>query len=111
VSGAPPTGDLFTEDAIIQELQEGRWQRGREKIDGVSPLADYAPREIARCARLPNVKGINTHAANAGVDLTNPSMWRRFGDSSRRRTPTVWPWWSMRGRGRSVWWRRTSRPT
>src|SRR5688500_18681200 len=25
VSGAPPTGDLFTEDAIIQELQEGRW--------------------------------------------------------------------------------------
>jgi hypothetical protein len=33
VSGAPPTGDLFTEDAIIQELQEGRWQRGREKID------------------------------------------------------------------------------
>jgi hypothetical protein len=28
VSGAPPTGDLFTEDAIIQELQEGRWQKG-----------------------------------------------------------------------------------
>jgi predicted TIM-barrel fold metal-dependent hydrolase len=208
VSGAPPTGDLFTEDAIIQELQEGRWQRGREKIDqflgfmdrnlryvpsayaaegnvgwiagtirqgastdetlnfvlglkkrdgawqiateiftqiptrpygkpvladqlveelddagiqrgvvlstaywygdphndftpaeseaktradndwtvaqvskypdrlvafcGVSPLADYAPREIARCAKLPNVKGIKTHFANAGVDLKNP---------------------------------------
>jgi predicted TIM-barrel fold metal-dependent hydrolase len=33
VSGAPPTGDLFTEDAIIQELQEGRWKQGREKID------------------------------------------------------------------------------
>jgi hypothetical protein len=33
VSGTPPTCDLFTEDAIIQELQEGRWQRGREKID------------------------------------------------------------------------------
>jgi hypothetical protein len=31
--GAPPTADLFTEDAIIQELQEGRWQRGRHKID------------------------------------------------------------------------------
>jgi predicted TIM-barrel fold metal-dependent hydrolase len=208
VSGAPPTGELFTEDAIIQELQEGRWQRGREKIDlflgfmdrnlryvpsayaadgsaawiagtirqgastdetlnfvlglkkkgdawqiaseiftmipappygkpvladqlveelddagiqrgvvpstafwygdprhgftpaeaeartradndwtvaqvskypdrlvafcGVSPLADYAPREIARCARLPHVKGIKTHFANAGVDLENP---------------------------------------
>jgi predicted TIM-barrel fold metal-dependent hydrolase len=208
VSGAPPTGDLFTEDAIIQELQEGRWQRGRDKIDlflgfmdrnlryvpsayaadgnaawiagtirqgtstdetlnfvlglkkkgdawqiaseiftmipappygkpvladqlveelddagiqrgvvlstaywygdprhgftpaeaeaktradndwtvaqvsrypdrlvafcGVSPLADYAPREIARCARLPHVKGIKTHFANAGVDLENP---------------------------------------
>ena len=208
VSGAPPTGDLFTEDAIIQELQEGRWQQGRDKIDlflgfmdrdlhyvpsayaaegsagwiagtvrqgtsadealnfvlglrkrngawqiaseiftvippppygkpvladqlveelddagiqrgvvlstaywygdprhkfsdaeaeaktradndwtvaqvskypdrlvafcGVSPLADYAPREIARCARLPHVKGIKTHFANAGVDLQNP---------------------------------------
>ena len=208
VSGAPPTGDLFTEDAIIQELQEGRWQRGREKIDlflgfmdrnlryvpsayaaegnvgwiagtirqgtstdetlnfvlglkkragswqiasevftlipappygkpvladqlveelddagirrgvvlstaywygdprhtftpaeaeaktradndwtvaqvskypdrlvafcGVSPLADYAAREIARCAKLPHVKGIKTHFANASVDLKNP---------------------------------------
>jgi predicted TIM-barrel fold metal-dependent hydrolase len=208
VSGAPPTGDLFTQDAIIQELQTGRWQRGREKIDlflgfmdrnlryvpsafavdgdaawvagtnrqgtsadetlnfvlglkknggawqiaseiftviptppygkpvladqlveelddagipravvlstaywngdprhgftaaeaeartradndwtvaqvskypgrlvafcGVSPLADYAPREIARCATLPQVKGIKTHFANAGVDLKNP---------------------------------------
>jgi len=208
VSGAPPTGDLFAEDAIIQELQEGRWQQGRQKIDfflgfmgrdlhyvpsayasegsagwiagtvrqgtstaealnfvlglkkrngawqiaseiftvipprpydkpvladqlveelddagirrgvvlstaywygdprhgftdaeaeaktradndwtvaqvskypdrlvafcGVSALADYAPREIARCARLPYLKGIKTHFANAGVDLTNP---------------------------------------
>ena len=33
VSGAPPSGDLFTEDAIIQELQEGRWQQGRDRID------------------------------------------------------------------------------
>ena len=39
---------------------------------GVSPLADYAPREIARCAKLPHVKGIKTHFANAGVDLKNP---------------------------------------
>jgi uncharacterized protein len=39
---------------------------------GVSPLADYAPREIARCAGLPHVKGIKTHFANAGVDLENP---------------------------------------
>src|SRR5688500_5378565 len=208
VSGAPPTGDLFTEDAIIQELQEGRWQRGREKIDlflgfmdrdlhyvpsayaaegsagwiagtvrqgkstdetlnfvlglkkkngawqiaseiftvippppygkpvladqlveelddagirrgvvlstgywygaprhafsdaeeeaktradndwtvaqvsghpdrllafcGVSALADYAAAEIARCAKLPHVKGIKTHLANAGVNLKDP---------------------------------------
>ena len=209
VSGAPPTGDLFTEDAIIQELQEGRWQRGREKIDnflgfmekdlhyvpsaysadgntgwiagtvrqgtstnevlnfvlgltrppgggwqiaseiftvipppqygkpieadqlvaelddagigrgvvlstaywygdrrhafsnaeaeaktradndwtvaqvsrhpdrlvafcGVGALAEYAAAEIARCARLPHVKGIKTHFANASVDLKNP---------------------------------------
>ena len=33
VSGAPPSGDLFTEDAIIQELQEGRWYKGRDRID------------------------------------------------------------------------------
>ena len=33
VSGAPPTGDLFTEDAIIQEIQEGRWIVGRDRID------------------------------------------------------------------------------
>ena len=209
VSGAPPTGDLFTEDAIIQELQEGRWHKGREKIDsflgfmdtdlhyvpsaysadgstgwiagtvrqdtstrevlnfvlglkrrqggawqiateiftaipppqygkpveadqlvaelddaeiargvvlstaywygarrhafsnaeaeaktradndwtvaqvsrhpdrlvafcGVGALADYAAAEIARCAKLPHVKGIKTHFANASVDLKNP---------------------------------------
>jgi len=208
VSGAPPTGDLFTEDAIIQELQDGRWKLGREKIDlflgfmdrdlhyvpsayaaegsagwiagtvrqgkatdetlnfvlglkkrngawqiaseiftvipppqygkpvladqlveelddagiqrgvvlstgywygaprhafsdaeaeaktradndwtvaqvsrypdrlvafcGVGALANYAAAEIARCAKLPHVKGIKTHLANAGVDLKNP---------------------------------------
>jgi predicted TIM-barrel fold metal-dependent hydrolase len=209
VSGAPPTGDLFTEDAIIQEIQEGRWIRGRDRIDnflgfmekdlhyvpgafsaegstgwiagtvrqgtatkevlnfvlglkkraggtwqiaaeiftvipapqygtpvladqlveelddagirrgvvlstaywygaprhqfgdaeeeaktradndwtvaqvsrhpdrlvafcGVTVLADYAAAEIARCAKLPHVKGIKTHFANAGVDLRNP---------------------------------------
>ena len=209
VSGAPPTGDLFAEDAIIQEIQEGRWQQGRAKIDnflgfmakdlhyvpsaysaegstgwiagtvregtstaetlnfvlglrkrpggtwqiaseiftvippppygkpvladqlveelddagikrgvvlstgywygaprhrfssgeaeaktradndwtvaqvsrhpdrlvafcGVAALADYAAAEIARCARLPQVKGIKTHFANAAVDLRNP---------------------------------------
>src|SRR5436190_6878785 len=218
VSGAPPTGDLFTEDAIIQELQEGRWQKGRDRIDsflgfmeknlryvpsaysadgstgwiagtiregtsteetlnfvlglrkraggawqiasevftvipprpygkpvladqlveelddagiqrgvvlstaywwgdprhgfstaegaektriendwtvaqvskypdrlvafcGVSPLADYGPAEIARCAKIPQVKGIKTHFANARVDLRNPdhiARLRRF---------------------------------
>ena len=208
VSGAPPTGDLFTEDAIIQELQDGRWKLGREKIDlflgfmdrdlhyvasayaaegsagwiagtvrqgkstdetlnfvlglrkkngawqiaseiftvipppqygkpvladqlveelddagiqrgvvlstaywygaprhafsdadaeaktradndwtvaqvsrhpdrlvafcGVGALANYAAAEIARCAKLPHVKGIKTHLANAGVDVKNP---------------------------------------
>ena len=39
---------------------------------GVSALAGYAAREIARCASLPHVKGIKTHFANAGVDLVNP---------------------------------------
>jgi hypothetical protein len=43
VSGAPPTGDLFTEDAIIQELQEGRWQKGVRKL----PLTDAELRVLA----------------------------------------------------------------
>lgn len=86
-----------TEAAIIQEPQEGRWRLGREKIDlvlfcGVSALADYAPRKIARCARLLHVKGIETHFANAGVDLKNPehvAKVRRFfraANANRRRT-------------------------
>jgi predicted TIM-barrel fold metal-dependent hydrolase len=229
VSGAPPTGDLFTEDAIIQELQAGRWQRGRDKIDtflgflardlhyvpsayavdgavgwiagtvrqgtsteetlnfvlglkkkgsawqiaseiftripppqygkpvladqlveelddagikwavvlstgywygnprhrfgnaeaeaktradndwtvaqvarhpdrlvafcGVTAIADYAAAEIARCAKLPHVKGIKTHFANAAVDLENPehvAKVRRFFEAANAsRMPVV----------------------
>jgi predicted TIM-barrel fold metal-dependent hydrolase len=229
VSGAPPTGDLFAEDAIIQELQSGRWLRGRDKVDsflgfiarglryvpsayavdgnagwvagtvregtsanetlnfvlgltkrdgkwqiateiftlipppqygkpiladqlveelddagiqrgvvlstgywygnprhefdnaeeeaktradndwtvaqvsrhpdrlvafcGVTVLADYAAAEIARCARLPHVKGIKTHFANAGVDLKNPehvAKVRRFFEAANAsRMPVV----------------------
>lgn len=229
VSGAPPTGDLFTEDAIIQEIQTGRWQRGRDKIDtflgflarglryvpsayaaegdvgwiagtiregtstdetlnfvlglvkkngawqiatevftvipppqygkpiladqlveelddagirrgvvlstgywygnprhrfsnaeaesktradndwtvaqvsrypgrlvafcGVATLADYAAAEIARCARLPHVKGIKTHFANAAVDLRNPEhvakVKRFFQAANANRMPVV----------------------
>jgi predicted TIM-barrel fold metal-dependent hydrolase len=47
VSGSPPTGDLFAEDAVIQELETGRWERGRERIDrflGFMPKAvRYVP--------------------------------------------------------------------
>ena len=33
VSGAPPVGELFTDDAIIREWSEGRWWQGRARID------------------------------------------------------------------------------
>lgn len=33
VHGAPPAGDLFTEDALVQNFGSGRWQRGRASID------------------------------------------------------------------------------
>jgi predicted TIM-barrel fold metal-dependent hydrolase len=33
VAGAPPGGDLFSEDAMIQDAQTGRWQRGPARID------------------------------------------------------------------------------
>jgi uncharacterized protein len=236
VSGAPPTGDLFTDDAIIQELQEGRWLKGRDKIDsflgfmdrtlhyvpsayaldgnaawiagtvrqgtssdetlnfllglkrtagkwqiaseiftvipprpygkpvladqlvaelddagiqrgvvlstaywwgdsrhgftpaeaaaktaaendwtvaqvarhpdrlvafcGVSPLADYGPAEIARCAKLPHVKGIKTHFANARVDLRNPdhiARLRRFFRAANENRMAVVPHIRTRG--------------
>lgn len=33
VSGAPPVGDVFAEDAIILQFQEGRWWKGHERIN------------------------------------------------------------------------------
>jgi len=33
VSGTPPTDDLFTDDAIIQEIEQGVWWRGHERIN------------------------------------------------------------------------------
>ena len=33
VSGAPPVGDVFAEDALILEFQEGRWWKGHERIN------------------------------------------------------------------------------
>jgi predicted TIM-barrel fold metal-dependent hydrolase len=33
VSGAPPVGELFTDDAIIREWAEGRWWQGHARIN------------------------------------------------------------------------------
>ncbi len=39
---------------------------------GVNPLKDYAIEELARCAKLPQVKGMKLHFGNSGVDVKNP---------------------------------------
>lgn len=41
---------------------------------GVNPLRDYAVDEIARCAKLPSVRGVKLHLANSGFDLRNPAQ-------------------------------------
>jgi len=33
VAGNPPVGDLFRDDALVVQLQEGRWRRGRSAVD------------------------------------------------------------------------------
>ncbi len=48
---------------------------------GVNPLKDFALEELARCAKLPGVKGIKLHFANSGVDVKKPEhveQLRRF---------------------------------
>lgn len=51
VSGAPPVGDVFTEDAIILQFQEGRWWKGHERINrfinNLSPGLKFIPRGYA----------------------------------------------------------------
>ncbi len=44
VSGSPPVGPVFTNDAIILEHQEGRWWQGRARIDR---FINHWPRNVA----------------------------------------------------------------
>jgi predicted TIM-barrel fold metal-dependent hydrolase len=40
---------------------------------GVNPLKEYAIREIERCSRMKNVKGMKLHFGNSHVDVKNPA--------------------------------------
>src|SRR5687767_1236902 len=72
VHGAPPAGDLFTEDALVQNFGNGRWQRGRASIDAylaqVNKRVQYVPHSF-------HVDGNAAHVAGTirrdDVDLFN----------------------------------------
>jgi predicted TIM-barrel fold metal-dependent hydrolase len=60
---------------------------------GVNPLKDFAISEVERCAKIPSVKGIKIHLANAGINLENPdhrAILRKFaGAVNRTRLPLL----------------------
>jgi predicted TIM-barrel fold metal-dependent hydrolase len=60
---------------------------------GVNPLADYAVDELARCATIPQVKGMKIHLGNSGVDVKNPDhvarLRRFFAAANARRMPIL----------------------
>lgn len=70
VHGAPPGGDLFTDDAVIQDLRNGRWQRGRANIDG------YLAQVITGVQYLPHASAISGSVAHIAGTI-------RRGDADR----------------------------
>jgi uncharacterized protein len=51
---------------------------------GVNPLKDYALEEIARCAKMPQMRyGLKMHFGNSDVDLLNPAHLARLRDVFR----------------------------
>lgn len=61
VSGSPPVGELFTQDAIILELEQGRWDQGHERINrflGFMPKqVQYIPKAYAMGEATAHVAG------------------------------------------------------
>jgi predicted TIM-barrel fold metal-dependent hydrolase len=71
VSGAPPVGNLFTDDAIIREWQEGRWWQGRARIDRfinhLERRVRFVPKAYAADDRAGYIAG-NVHVLGQGAD-------------------------------------------
>lgn len=64
-----------------------------------NPLKDYALPEIARCAKLPHVKGLKLHFGNSGVDVRNPEHVARvrevFRSANEHRLAIVAHLWTL----------------
>lgn len=71
----------------------------------VNPLADYAMKELRRCARAPHLEGLKLHLANSGVSLRDSSEIRRlarvFGAANEHRLPIVVHLWTGPEYGRA----------
>jgi predicted TIM-barrel fold metal-dependent hydrolase len=71
VSGAPPVGGLFTDDAIIREWSEGRWWQGRARVDrfinNLEKRVRLVPKAYAADGRAGYIAG-SIQVLDAGVD-------------------------------------------
>lgn len=72
---------------------------------GVDPLRDYAPAEIARCAKNPLLRGVKMQFGNSRVDLRNPEhvdkVRRVFRAANDSRMAVVVHVWTDRKYGRA----------
>jgi predicted TIM-barrel fold metal-dependent hydrolase len=70
----------------------------------VNPLAEYALKELARCARKPHLEGLKLQLANSKVDLRDTTDVRRlaevFAAANRHDLPVVVHLWTGSGYGR-----------
>jgi predicted TIM-barrel fold metal-dependent hydrolase len=71
VSGAPPVGGLYTDDAIIREWAEGRWWQGHARIDrfmnNLEKRVRLVPKAYAADERAGYIAG-NIQVLEAGAD-------------------------------------------
>jgi predicted TIM-barrel fold metal-dependent hydrolase len=81
---APPDPDERQKVAAANDWTVAEAAKYPERLVafcGVNLLADYALDEVARCAALPDVKGLKVHFGNSAVDLKDPehvAQVRRF---------------------------------
>src|SRR5580765_2416601 len=78
----PPVEDEYTKVKAENDWtsrQVARYPNRLRGLCGVNPLKDYAPDEIARCARDPSLRsGLKLHFGNSDVDLDNPAHVQRL---------------------------------
>jgi predicted TIM-barrel fold metal-dependent hydrolase len=57
-------------DWVVEQV--GRHPTRLVAFCGLNPLREYALLELARCAKLPNVRGVKLHFGNSRIDITKP---------------------------------------